>query len=113
MAAHSLNDDVARLTAIVTRQHQGGLAERMRQSRGLSASEVGKACGTSPEVIGAWERGLAMPTTGEALAWLSVLYVQAGNPLVFAARSQAEAAEAEAARQAEQAERLAAVDGSW
>lgn len=70
------SDDIARLTEILVRSHQGssGKAARLRQASGLSASEIGKACGASPDQIYSWESGVSQPTTGQALAWLSVVY---------------------------------------
>lgn len=70
------SDDIARLTEILVRSHQGtnGKAARLRQMSGLSASEVGKAAGASPEQIYSWETGTSQPTTAQGLAWLAVVY---------------------------------------
>lgn len=76
-----LTDDVERLTAVMVRQHQrGGLAAQIRRESQLEASEIAKACGTSPDVVRAWEDGRAQPTTHEALAWLHLMYSQQRTP---------------------------------
>lgn len=76
-----LTDDIARLTAIQVRQHQGamGLAERLRATAGLDVGVIAKACGCKPSQVVCWERGEARPTTAQALAWLSVLYDHASG----------------------------------
>jgi hypothetical protein len=74
----AITDDIARLVAIMVRQHQGQRAATLRRAvygdtpDGLS--RVAKACGTSPSVVQAWEDGAATPTTQEGLAWLAHLY---------------------------------------
>lgn len=76
----ALADDVARLTSILVRQHQGGQAAALRRSvygsvdRDHGLSLVAKVCGTSPSVVQAWEDGAASPTTQQGLAWLAHLY---------------------------------------
>ena len=72
----SQSEDIARLTSIVVRQHQGtnGRAQLLRQKSGLSASQIGKAAGCSADQIYSWEQGTSQPTVSQALAWLAVLY---------------------------------------
>jgi hypothetical protein len=71
-------DDIARLVAIMVRQHQGQRAAALRRAVfGDSPdgySRTAKACGVSPLVVQAWEEGAAKPTTQEGLAWLTYLY---------------------------------------
>jgi DNA-binding transcriptional regulator YiaG len=77
----SLQDDVARLTAIVTRLHQPGgpaSAMRLRIAAGESYSAVGTVCGVPGETVQMWEGGQASPTPGQALAWLSHVHEAAG-----------------------------------
>jgi hypothetical protein len=96
----SLSDDVERLTRIVVRQHQDGYrsAEALRYaSFGLgkdNARALAKLCGTTPETIVAWERGVLAPTTVQALAWLGALYDSL--PSTFSAQIQAAAEKAAA-----------------
>lgn len=81
-------DDIARLTGILVADHvAGGKAARLRArawpqnffgpDRGSAPDGLGhlaKACGTAPETVAAWETGQAVPTTGQALSWLSELH---------------------------------------
>ncbi len=86
----ALADDVTRLTAVLVRQHQGGLAERLRyEAFGLGGDagvgRLAKASGCSPATLRAWEDGAAVPTTQEGLAWLSALY--AAQPAPYGAHA--------------------------
>jgi DNA-binding transcriptional regulator YiaG len=78
-------DDIARLVAIMVRQHQGQRAAALRRAAygdgNDSFSRVAKVCGTSPSVVQAWEDGIAQPTTQEGLAWLTHLYAIQPEPL--------------------------------
>ncbi len=82
-------DDITRLTAILVRQVQGGHAALLRQQRGLSASSIGKAAGCTAEQIYSWESGTSMPTTQQALAWLTSLHEMAPSSIVAMNRSAA------------------------
>jgi len=99
-------DDVARLTSVLVAQYQGGTAERLRQTAGVSASQIGKLCGATADMVYAWERGTLSPSTQQALAWLTALHQAAPNPLTLAAKSQ----EAERERQEAERERAAATE---
>ena len=74
----ALQDDIARLTAIVTRDLVlSGRAQHYRQASGLGLSEVGKASGVTAAQVGVWETGHAAPSTQQSLAWLSLLLEKA------------------------------------
>jgi DNA-binding transcriptional regulator YiaG len=80
----ALQEDLARLTAVVANLHRvNGLAERLRRSARLEASEVGKLCGVTAATIFAWERGELEPTTNQALTWMSVLWGRQSLPPVL------------------------------
>jgi hypothetical protein len=54
----------------------GGMARRLRYAFGGpddGLGKVAKACGTTPEIVMAWESGTITPTTPEALRWLTYL----------------------------------------
>ncbi len=98
------SDDIAVLTEVLVRMHQrGGLAENIRQQRGLPASAIGKAAGCTPEMIYSWERGLSQPTTAQGLQWLRTLHQLAPDHVVGHARSAAAGARQNAAQRAVQA----------
>src|SRR5258706_9634530 len=68
------SDGIARTVAIMAGQFAlSGGARKGRQTAGLTMGEVAKATGTTPGVVSAWESGLARPSQGEALAWMSLL----------------------------------------
>ncbi|HEX9520405.1 MAG TPA: helix-turn-helix transcriptional regulator [Streptosporangiaceae bacterium] len=68
------SDDIARTVAIMAGQFAlSGDARKARQTAGLTMGEVAKATGTTPGIVSAWESGLARPSQGEALAWMSLL----------------------------------------
>jgi hypothetical protein len=94
-----LQDDVSRLTAILVRQHQDGLATTLRyRAYGLrgdaGVGKLAKASGASPSVLRAWEDGDAMPTTSEGLAWLSALYGALPRPYAAQPHKQQQPGEA-------------------
>jgi len=93
------SDLIESIAGILWRQHTGrdGLAEKLRRAwHRDDRGRVAKACGVSPEMLTAWERGLVRPTTQQTLAWLSYLYDSAPvhDPEGDAARRREEAREA-------------------
>ena len=73
-----LQDDITRLTAIVTRDLVlSGRAQQYRMAASLTPSELGKASGATPAQVTAWESGKAAPSCQQALAWLSLLLEKA------------------------------------
>lgn len=98
----NLTDDIARLTSIVARMHQGGTLDgrgaQLRRSGRLEVSQIAALCGTTPAAVYAWENGALVPSTGEALAWLDMLYSanDAARTSVRAAAAEASSHHAEA-----------------
>jgi transcriptional regulator with XRE-family HTH domain len=73
-STRNLTDDTARLATIQTRLLvMDGRAKRLRLVAGLTHGQLGKAAGVAGDVVDAWERGVAEPTAGQALAWLDAL----------------------------------------
>jgi len=100
MAAHSLADDVNLIGRILVGMHQQGMARQLRQASGLSTSMIAKAAGCSPEIVTAWESGVAMPSTHQGLVWLNALHDAAGWRALAGEPAEATAAEAIAAAEA-------------
>jgi transcriptional regulator with XRE-family HTH domain len=109
----SLQDDLGRLVAWQFSQLQGGQLAAMRQRSGMPASAVAKASGCTPDAYYSWEAGLSEPSTAQALAILDFYRLHSPNPGVKAARSQAAAAEAANAEQADRAAFRKAVAEKW
>jgi transcriptional regulator with XRE-family HTH domain len=95
-------EDLARLISIeIRRAVLFGEVHKLRAAAQLSMSAVGKACGVSPSIVNAWERGTAEPTASEALRWLETLYrVQPSTPVMQLAGLNTEQAAADSAAEA-------------
>jgi len=78
MATMNQSEQIAALTSLVVKLHrQHGEAARLRLAAfgsTDSVSPLAKLCGTTPEVVRAWETGALEPTTTQALQWLTTLY---------------------------------------
>src|SRR5262245_36329756 len=67
-------DDIARLAAIQFNLLVAkGAVRDLRKLARLELGEVGKACGTTGDLVAMWEDGLASPTTQQALACMALL----------------------------------------
>jgi hypothetical protein len=70
----NLTEDIGRVVRIFVRMlvlH--GWALTYRQCSGLSLGDVGKACGTTADMVRSWELGISEPTVAQAIAWWDVL----------------------------------------
>jgi hypothetical protein len=71
-------DDVARLTAVVVRMHQGGPAEELRRAvfgpGDAGLGHLAKAAGVTRDQLRMFEAGELSPTTQQGLAWLGALH---------------------------------------
>jgi len=72
------SEAISTLTTLVVHLYRrDGLARRLRATAFGSTDSMGKLakmCGTTPEVVAAWETGSLEPTTTEAMRWLTVLH---------------------------------------
>ena len=77
------SDDIARLTYVIMRMHQGpqGLGLPLVRRNGWlhNWGLVAKAVGATPDQVQMWLQGEATPPTGQALALLTHLYENADN----------------------------------
>jgi DNA-binding transcriptional regulator YiaG len=55
-------------------RNPGASPAQMRLTGQVDIGQLAKAVGTSPEIIRAWESGLASPAPHECLRWLATLY---------------------------------------
>ena len=54
-------------------QCANGTAQRIRHASLLSQSDIAREVGTTPSVVSAWERNVAVPSSNLALAYARVL----------------------------------------
>lgn len=72
------SEQIAALTQLVVWMHiKNGEAQALRRKAFGSVDSIGKLaklCGTTAEIVTAWETGKLRPTPTQAIAWLTALH---------------------------------------
>lgn len=70
----SLADQIEKITAILTGMYVASRPRGMSATGRLDAGQLAARCGVTVAELAAWQAGLAAPSTGQALAWLSAIF---------------------------------------